>query len=145
MGGKTNILILSKQTDRPENLIFLLQLANYLVSHITDDSEAFNYLVQRQQSPSPVNLLLINAVDQQQPLLQMLDELDRSRAMLPILLTYRKIPFALEKLTCREPLKRQIKQCRMDATHTNIREILNSASQQHSGQFGKRFNRQELT
>jgi hypothetical protein len=126
MSNAPEILILTSQPDKAANLTFLLQLSNYHSIHISDGSEAFNYLVQRQHGPQPVNLLLIAGASEQQQFLKMLDDLERCGAMLPILLIHGDRPVQLELLDCKEQLKSQIKQCQANMTHACINEIINS-------------------
>jgi len=119
-----DILILARQTERTDNLIFLLRLSNYRTTCISDAVEAFNCLVQRQRVQHPVRLLLIDGPAQQQQFLSLIDELERCNAMLPILLIQQKNPVSLDPLQDQASLKKWIKSCRPEATHSCVRKLL---------------------
>ena len=129
---KPAIIVLARHSFRSENLLFLLRLSNYQVTQVQDDIEAFNYLVQRQQGPQPADLLLIDGAEQQQQFLQLLSQLERSNAMLPILLTHQGKAISLEQLSGTDQLKESISQCSMDAVNTCLRKILGNSTQTHS-------------
>ena len=120
----TNILLLAKHPERVINLIFLLRLANFQTVQISDDIEAFNYLVQRQNSSQPMQLLLIAEATSDQPILRLLNELERRNAMLPIVLQQQNADFAIDALPCHEHLKPMILQCHSTATYNQLRKIL---------------------
>ena len=124
MGNAKDILILAKERTRAANLSFLLRLSNCQTIYIDDDIEAFNFLVQRQNSPKPVGLLLVADADQKQPILQLLDELEQRNAMLPILLLRDKESIPLHDLTRSDRIRARIKQCDSSLTHSCVREML---------------------
>ena len=119
-----DILVLTKQADKASNLTFLLRLSNFQTIHIADDIEAFNYLVQRQNSPLPISLMLVADADINQPILHLLEELERRNAMLPILLVRRNGPIPLKKLQCSNAARKIIRQCDSSLTHFCVKETL---------------------
>lgn len=132
MDIKPNIIALARHSFRTENLLFLLRLSNYQVTHVQDDIEAFNYLVQRQQSSQPADLLLIDGAEPQQQFLQLLSQLERSIAMLPILLVHQGQAISLDQLGETDRHKEFISQCSMDAMNTCLRKILGNSAQTRS-------------
>ncbi|HEY5672771.1 MAG TPA: hypothetical protein VIR78_03615 [Malonomonas sp.] len=123
MGTTTNILLLANNPERVVNLSFLLRLSNFETVQIDDDIEAFNYLVQRQNSSQPMQLLLIAEADSNQPILQLLNELEQRNAMLPIVLLQRNGRIPLAKINCHPHLKTMIQQCHSAVTHSYLRSI----------------------
>jgi len=124
MNTATNILLLANQPDRVVNLGFLLRLSNFQTVQISDDIEAFNYLVQRQNSSQPMQLLLISAADINQPILQLLNDLERCNAMLPIILLDQNGGFTVAELNCHDHLKTMIQQCNSTVTHNYLRNLI---------------------
>lgn len=120
----TNILLLARYPERVVNLSFLLRLANINTVLINDDSEAFNYLVQRQNSSDPLHLLLIAEAASNQPILQLLNELERRNAMLPIVLQQPNPDVSLAALPCHAHLRPLIRQCHGTLTYNLLRKIL---------------------
>lgn len=132
MDIKPNIIALARHSFRTENLLFLLRLSNYQVTHVQDDIEAFNYLVQRQQSPQPVDLLLIDGAEPQQQFLQLLSQLECSKAMLPILLVHQGQSISLGQLGGTDQYQEFISQCSMNAVNSCLRKILGNSEQTQS-------------
>ena len=124
MESATNILLLAKHPERVVNLSFLLRLSNVQTVQINDDIEAFNYLVQRQNSSHPMQLLLIAEAERNQPILQLLNELERCNAMLPMVLQHQSADFPIAELNCHEHLKPMILQCSSTVTHKYLRKVI---------------------
>ncbi len=124
MPEQPDILVLAHQPEQAANLKFLLHLANFRAIHIADDIEAFNYLVQRQNSPHPVGLLLIFDVDINQPFLHLLEELKRRQALVPILLVRRDGPIDIDQVTSDPEIRLLLRQCDQSITHSCVREVL---------------------
>lgn len=124
MNCPTDILVLTKDPEKAANLGFLLQLSRFRAVHIRDDIEAFNYLVHRQNSPQPFGMMVICDADLNQPILQLLDELERRDAMLPVLLLRGHSPIPLQQLSIQLQVKNQIKQCDSSLTPACLREML---------------------
>jgi hypothetical protein len=126
MKHATDILLLANQPEKVVNLNFLLRLSNFEVVQINNDIEAFNFLVQRQNSLEPMNMLLIADADINQPILHLLNELERRNAMLPILLIHDTDIVPLTELDCHAHIKALIGQCNSAATHSYLRKFLTS-------------------
>lgn len=124
MNRPVDILVLAGQSDKTANLNFLLRLTNFHTVHIADDIEAFNYLVHRQNSAQPIRLLLIADADINQPILHLLDELERRDALLPILLLRNNEPIPLESVSSCGKVRSLVKQCDPSVVHPCIRETL---------------------
>ena len=124
-----NILLLANQPDKAVNLSFMLRLSDIRSACINDDIEAFNYLAQRQSSTQPMELLLICEATIKQPILQMLNELERIDSMLPIILIQKNGNIPIEELNCHAHLKSMIKQCTATTTHGDLRILLKSLSE----------------
>jgi hypothetical protein len=124
MRSPADILVLAGQPEKAANLSFLLRLSNLRTIHIADDIEAFNYLVHHQNSSQPISLLLIADADINQPILQLLDELEFRKALLPILLLRSNGPLQLHKLNCHNHVRNYVKQCDPSITHSCVRELL---------------------
>ena len=124
MSNTTDILLLANHPERVINLSFLLRLSNFQAITISDDIEAFNYLVQRQNSAQPMKLLLIAEADSNQPILQLLNDLERCNAMLPIVLLHNNAGFPLTELNCHAHLRPMILQCNSPVTHNYLRNAL---------------------
>ncbi len=124
MQKHSELIVLSRPSERAENLIFLFRLSNFKVTHITESNEALNFLLQRQKSPCPAKLLVIINAEQHLQFLEMLNEQDHRGASLPILLLYDKNPLQLGQLKCKPELKNLLQQCRIDESHSFIREML---------------------
>ena len=122
----TDILLLANQPEKVVNLNFLLRLSNFQTIQINNDIEAFNFLVQRQNSSQPMSILLIADADINQPILQLLNELERRNAMLPIILIQDTDIIPLAELNCHEHLKAMIGQCNSAATHSYLRNFFAS-------------------
>jgi len=99
-------------------------LSNFQITHIADDIEAFNYLIHRQNSPRPINLLVIVDTDINQPFLQLLGEMERRNALLPILLLRNNGPIPLNQLSSNVKIRNYIKQCDPSVTYFCVRELL---------------------
>lgn len=123
---RSDILVLTSQPDKAANLAFLLHLANLSTIHIADDIEAFNYLVQRQNSPQPISLLLVVDADVNRPILQLLDELKRRNALLPTLLVRGNSPIDIQQLTKDNEVISKLNQCDTSITHICVQEVLGS-------------------
>lgn len=124
-----DILVLSRSSEKSSNLAFLLRLSSLQAILIDDDIEAFNYLVQRQQSAQPVSLLVVPEAEINQPILHLLDELLRREALPPTLLATRQGGLPLEQLNCSAETLQMIKTCETDQTYSNLREILGNPRQ----------------
>jgi len=124
--SQADILVLANQAEKVANLRFLLRLSNFQIIHIVDDIEAFNYLIHRQNSPQPISLLVVADTDINQPFLQLLDELERRNALLPILLLRGSGPIPLNKLSSSVKIRNHIKQCDPSVTHSCVKELLDA-------------------
>ena len=128
MNPRANILILSDHPEQAANLSFLLRLSNFHTIQISNDIEAFNYLIHHQCSSQPVSLLLITDADIERPILQLLDELERRKALLPVLLLRRSGPIRTDQLECTPKVRNFISQCDPGVAHTCARALLESAT-----------------
>jgi len=126
MDQSKNILLLANQPDKATNLSFMLRLSKIHSVCIDDDTEAFNFLIQRQNSTLPMELLLICEASINQPILHMLNDLERGNAMLPIILIQKNGNIPIDELNCHTHLRSMIQQCTATTTHGNLRILLNS-------------------
>lgn len=86
---KVPILLFDPQLERAGDAQFLLQLATYQVALVHNDDEAFNWVISRLDSIEQPALLLVNCFAVDMPLLQLLPELRRQGAQVPVLFVAR--------------------------------------------------------
>lgn len=126
MHKTNNILLLADKSEKIANLCFLLRLSNIQTVQIANDTEAFNFLVHRQNSSQPFDLLLITEAKQQQPILRLINDMERNNAMLPIVLFSEKDRLRLTEIDCYDHLKQLIRLCPADTTHSRLLNIFNT-------------------
>jgi CheY-like chemotaxis protein len=83
------ILLLNPIVERACDTQFLLQLANYQVSAVYKDDEAFNWIVNRHDSAEQTSLLLINYFQIGMAMLQLIPQLRQQAILIPILFVCR--------------------------------------------------------
>lgn len=83
------ILLFDPHLERGCDARFLLQLATYQVALVHNDDEAFNWIISRLGSSEQPALLLVNYFSPDMPLLQLLPELRKQGASVPVLFVAR--------------------------------------------------------
>jgi len=82
---KLPILLLDPSIERACDAQFLLQLAQYRVSLVHQDDEAFNWIISRLDSIEQPALLLVNYFQVDMPIFSLIAQLRQRGAKLPIL------------------------------------------------------------